>query len=101
MLLKLIKKIPFIIPFFATVNIIVIKTAETIESVALQRIAKILFNYKMPFYFNYWIIYVIIAIIISIFLAFIRKYNILEAIFAISINLILCVTMLIFIMSRM
>lgn len=105
MFIKIIKKIPFLIPILAIIDMMVINMTNTIENVSLQKLLEQLtsvqFNPKTPFYFNYWIIYIIIAIIISIILAITKKNIILETMLAIIINVVLFIAVLVFIMSRM
>lgn len=105
MFLKIIKKIPFAIPMFAIIDMMVISITNIIEHVSLQKLLKQLisvqFNPETPFYFNYWIIYIIIAIMISIILAITKKTIVLETMLAITVNIIILIVVLGFIMGKM
>lgn len=114
MFIKIVKKIPFIISVLAFINIVFAKISEiivfakiseTIEFTVLHKvlikITKMQFNNKLPIYFNYWIIYTIFAIIISIVLALTKKYSLLETILSIGCNSILCIVIFIFAINRM
>ena len=104
-MVEIIKKIPFVIPMFACINIVFVKIMEYIRfawgSSLLAKITSFLFNPKTPFYFNYWLIYILLAIIISIVLALFKKYSVLQTFVCIGINLFLFVIMFIFIITRM
>ncbi len=105
MLIRIAKKIPFIILILAFINIVGVKIIEYIDSIGYSkqavRITRFIFDPKTPFYFNYWPVYIFCAIIISIVFALLRKYRALEAAIVIGVNVILFIVMFIFIMNRM
>lgn len=105
LIIEIIKKIPFVIPIFACINIVFVKIMEYIkftwDSSIVSKITKFIFNPKTPFYFNYWLIYIVLAIIVSIGLALFKKYSVLQTFICVGINLFLFFIMLMFIITRM
>lgn len=90
---------------FAFINILIVKMMGYIRfkwdsSIGLK-ITSLIFNSKTPFYFNYWLIYIVLAIIISIGLAILKKYSLLQAFVCIGINLFLFVIMFMHIITEM
>lgn len=105
LIIEIIKKIPFVIPIFASINIVLVKILEYIRFTGagsiVSKITKFIFNPKTPFYFNYWLIYIVLAIIVSIILALYKKYSVLQTFICVGINLLLFVIMFMFIITRM
>ena len=82
MILSFIKKIPVIISLLAIVNaslvaIVNLKANFPLKEQLWLLLVRLQFsqNTRTIFYFNYWIIYIAIAIIISIILLFAKKYT--------------------------
>lgn len=100
-MLNLIKKIPFVISCFVLFNFIILNIERHSDINLIYRIKKVLFNPKNPFYFNYWIIYTVVAIVISIVLTLIRKYTVHESIFTLLSNGLLCMALIIFVITNM
>ena len=105
-MIEIIKKIPFVISIFAFANILVVKIMDHIkftegDGKLILKITNFIFNPKTPFYFNYWLIYIVLAVIISIIFALLKKYSVLEMVIGIGVNLVLFVIMLTFIITRM
>lgn len=106
MINNIIIKIPFIIPLLATIDLMMIKIAGLNASfpfkeqlVKLRRMQFI--NTRMPFYFNYWILYFFVAIIISIILLLLKKYSFYEMGIAIALNFITGIMVIILIINIM
>ena len=101
----MIKKINISISIFAFVNIMFVIIAEYLQNtryyVQAERIIKLLFNPKIPIYFNYWLIYLLCAILITIFLTFKKIYNIFEMILIVGINSALIIVIFVCIINRM
>ena len=95
MFIKILRGIPFIIPIISASNIIIVIFSKYINNWSLLiKVNCLLFNFKTPFYFNYWIIYTMISAIISVFLLLTDKYTKIQSIIAIGINVFLCVVIL-------
>lgn len=105
MIIEFVKKIPFVIPIFAFINIVIVKITGYVRFTwncsLVSKITTFIFNPKTPFYYNYWLVYVLLAVIISIVLALYRKYSVMQAFICIGINLILFVIMFMFIITNM
>ena len=105
MIKKTIKRINVSISIFAFVNIMFVIIAEYLQNtryyVQAERIIKLLFNPKTPIYFNYWLIYLLCAILITIFLTFKKIYNIFEMILLVGINSALSIVIFVCIINRM
>lgn len=97
MVKEIIKKLPFAIPIFAFINIIAVKIMS-FKGITL--VSKI-FNPNTPFYFNYGLIYIASAIIISIVLASLKIYSVKKAFACIGINLLAFIMMFVLIISKM
>ena len=84
------KKIIFIIPILASINLVAKKLAFSTISFPLKSQIKQLiqaqFSSKMPYYYNYWIIYIAIAIIIALVLLFVKQHTISKTLLVIGIN---------------
>jgi len=101
MLYNIIKKIPFIIPILAMVNLIIIKISEFTDIASLKRIIRMQFINNSPIYFNYWIIYISITAITSIILSIMKKYTWKESVICIILNSVAFVMVGSFIITRM
>ena len=105
MIIEIIKKIPIAIPIFTFFNIIIVKIIEYVSLIAdcilLSKITTFIFNTKTPFYYNYWLIYLVLAIIISMLLGLLKEYSVLKTFICIGINLLSFIIMFIFIVNRM
>lgn len=102
-MIRIIKKIPLVIPIFAFMNIAAVKIMECIRwnsSLALK-ITTFIFNPKNPFYFNYQLIYMFAAVIISIVLAFFKRYTVRHAFICIGINSLLFIVFFMCIITGM
>ena len=97
----IIKNIPFIIPALACINVLLQKMSEYNISSEVHNIIMLQFDSKMPFYFNYWLIYLIFGIMISLIFMFTKKYTITKGVWGIVSNLILCIVIIVFILNRM
>lgn len=104
-IMKIIKMIPFVIPVFAYANILFVKVASSIKTSAnnmlILKVTEFIFNPRTPLYFNYWPVYMLLAIILIMILAFLKKYSALTTLVGIGFNLILSFIMLTFAITRM
>ena len=105
MILNVFRKIPFLVPLIAGINIIIIKILESISSSGSQQILwiirKLQFNHKSPFYFNYWVVYIMISVAISIVLILKRETPLLKGVLTIGINFLIFLIICLFIANRM
>ena len=101
----LIQKIPFIIPILAIANVGMIKIAKISATFPLKnqlnQLVQLQFNSKMPFYFNYWIIYIAIAIIISIVFLCTKKFTPYKTAMIVALNIIASVLVIYNIITKM
>ena len=105
MIVKIIKKIPFIILTFSFINIIIVKILNfnkiNVDSELLLKVTTIIFNPNNILYFNYWIIYISVALFISLYFSLIKKYSVIEMVVSIVGNSILFIITMIYIVIRM
>ena len=97
----ILKIIPFSIPLFATINLIFVEVLDRFFDGKFLVIKSYIFNSHTPFYYNYWIIYTLFAIALSMIFAFLKKYSTLEALSSILINTAVCVLLFLSILHRM
>ena len=71
------------------------------DSKIVLKVKTFIFNPKTPFYFNYWLAYTFLAIIILTIFSFFKNYSYFEIIIGIGVNLILFVIILTFIINNM
>ena len=94
MINSIIENIPLVIPSLAIVDMMIVaiaryKTNSSSEfAKLLSKFMQLKFNVKTPFYFNYWVIYIAIAIIISIILLLAKRYTPCKAGIVIALNII-------------
>lgn len=67
----------------------------------MTSLLKIWFDPQMPFYLNYWVIYLAIAILIAAIFVLQKKYTVRRMAFAVGCNMTVGVIMLFFIANRM
>jgi hypothetical protein len=105
MICNLIRQIPLVIPILAFVNVVILKIAALKANFPLKeplsRLARLQFNAKMPVYFNYWIIYIAIAIVISIIFLFTKKYTLCKTGAVVTLNVLVGVMVMYRIISKM
>lgn len=99
MFIKAVKKIPFVISALSAFLVLLIAISETFGIIV--PFAQVIFVPGTPLYFNYFFLYNCIAIIISLFLAFTKRYRPAEAFWATLCNLVLCGVIFCMILTRM
>ena len=105
MICDFIMLVPLIIPILAFINITIIKISEIKGDFLLKapfsQWAHFQFNTRTPFYFNYWVICIVVAIVISLILLILKKHTLCKTGVALVLNIIAGIMIAHIIISKM